>query len=173
MAVDAFLALDGIKGESNAKGAEGWIEIMSWSFGASQNTSVGGATAGAGAGKVTFAPLTIVKRADTGSAKLWLACCNGSHFAKVNFMVRKAGGTALAFLKAELATVFVKDFSIKIDALKVDAVGKVVDGGSDTPLEYITFVYNKLQLTYTPQKSDGTGGSPIVAGWDQMTNSGG
>ncbi len=57
MAVDAFLALDGIKGEYNAKGAEGWIEIMSWSFGASQNTSVGGATAGAGAGKVNVRAL--------------------------------------------------------------------------------------------------------------------
>lgn len=171
MAVDAFLALDGIQGESQATGLKGWIEIMSWSMGATQSTSIGSATGGAGAGKVAFQPITIRKRPDKSSVNLWLACCNGKHFATVNFVSQKAGLKALQWLKLELSTVFIKEFSLKTEELKVDSLGKIIEG-SDNPVEEITFVYNKLQITYTGQNASGGGEPPLVAGWDQTTRGG-
>lgn len=49
---DAFLKLDGINGESTARGHEGEIELDSWSFGASNVGHAGGG--GGGEGKVVF-----------------------------------------------------------------------------------------------------------------------
>ena len=54
MAVDYFLKLDGIQGESADTNHKDEIQIMSWSWGGSQVSSVAG-TGGSGAGKATCA----------------------------------------------------------------------------------------------------------------------
>ena len=50
MAFDAFLKLDGIDGESVPEGYEKWIEVLSFSWGAS-NTAGRAAAAAAGPGR--------------------------------------------------------------------------------------------------------------------------
>ena len=56
MAVDYFLKLDGIQGESVDEKHKDEIQIMSFSWGGSQTSSVAG-TGGSGAGKVRFVGL--------------------------------------------------------------------------------------------------------------------
>ena len=58
---DYFLKIDTIEGESNAQGHEKENQIMSWSFGAS-NPSTVGAGSGMGAGKVQFQDFHFTKR---------------------------------------------------------------------------------------------------------------
>ncbi|MCC6131760.1 MAG: type VI secretion system tube protein Hcp, partial [Acidobacteria bacterium] len=52
MAVDYFLKIEGVPGESQDEQHKDWIDMMSWSWGESQSgtMSFGG---GGGAGKVT------------------------------------------------------------------------------------------------------------------------
>ena len=54
MAVDYFLDLDGIPGESQDEKFKDKIQVLSWSWGASNVSSVAG-TGGSGAGKATGA----------------------------------------------------------------------------------------------------------------------
>src|SRR5689334_24466629 len=76
MAFDSFLKLDGVAGESVRSGFEGWIEIYSFSMGASNPSSIGTSGAGAGAGKVSLSGFnyTLPAPADRKSTRL-----NSSH----------------------------------------------------------------------------------------------
>ena len=79
MAVDMFLKLNGVTGESKDKVHTNEIDVLSWSWGMTNNGSahVGG---GAGSGKVSVQDLTLSKFVDSSSPKLMLGCCNGKHF---------------------------------------------------------------------------------------------
>ena len=58
------------------------------------------------------------------------------------------------------------------------AEGEIVDNdmnaaGEDRLTESITLNFAKVEVTYTPQKSDGTGGGPVGFKWDIPGNTGG
>jgi type VI secretion system secreted protein Hcp len=99
-AVDYFLKIDGITGESTDSDHKGWIELESFNWGASNPTTIGIATGGAGAGKVTFSSLSVQKVVDKSSVDLIAACASGQHIKGAVLEVvthaikfdRKAGG---------------------------------------------------------------------------------
>lgn len=160
MAFDAYLNLQGITGEATRKGFEGWIEIESFSFGASNPVSIGTASTGAGAGKVSLSSFNTLKRTDSSSPVLFQKCCSGQHFAKVSLALNKAGGdAAVKFLQYDFTEVFV-------DSIQWSGSG----GGEETPSESLSFAFASINVTYTPQKVTGEAGSAIVAGWDVKAN---
>src|SRR5258705_12211184 len=77
-AVDYFLKIDGIKGESQDSKHGGEIEIQSFSWGATQSGSFaqGG---GGGAGKVNMQDFHFTGFHGVASPKLMLACATGEH----------------------------------------------------------------------------------------------
>ena len=82
-AYDAFLKIDGIPGESTDSKHEEWIEILSFSHGVSQpSTVVGGTTA-----RCNHQDFSIVKALDKASPKLALYCCNGEHIAEAKLQL--------------------------------------------------------------------------------------
>ncbi len=89
MAVDYFLKLDGIDGESKDHKHQDWIEIGSFSFGATQTGSFS-AMGGGGAGKVSMA--------------------NGNHIPKGVLVCRKAGKEQQEFLKYTFSDLLVSSF---------------------------------------------------------------
>src|SRR4051812_11312285 len=97
-ATDYFLKLDGIEGESQAKGHPNEIEISSFSFGASQSGSFA-AGGGGGAGKVRMQDFHFTVPTNKASPKLFLACANGQHIKKATLTCRKAGKEQQEFLK--------------------------------------------------------------------------
>jgi len=110
MAVDMFLKLNGVAGESKDKVHTKEIDLLSWSWGMSNSGTahVGG---GAGSGKVNVQDVTIAKYVDSSSPKLMLACCNGTHYASALLTVRKAGGTPVEYIKVTMETVMVTGIS--------------------------------------------------------------
>jgi len=86
-AVDAFIWFDNVKGPSTIQ--PGAIELTSFSWGASNPTTIGSATGGSGAGKARVSEIVITKSADVTSPTLMRACASGQHFPKVK--LRKAG----------------------------------------------------------------------------------
>src|ERR687886_324578 len=91
MAVDMFLKIDSVKGESKDNKHPNEIDVLSWTWGLSNHGSahVGG---GAGAGKVNVQDVQVTKYVDSSSPKLLLACCSGNHYPNALLTVRKAGG---------------------------------------------------------------------------------
>ena len=106
MAIDYFLKLDGVKGESQDATYQDQIDVLSWSWGMSQSGSVhsGG---GAGSGKVSVQDISLTKPIDVSSPTLHLFCANGKHIAKGSLICRKAGENPLEYLKLEFEELMV------------------------------------------------------------------
>ena len=106
---DAFLKLDGIKGESTDSKHKGEIELLSFSLGANNSATLatGSAGQGGGAGKVHFSDIQVTKKVDSSSPLLMLNCAGGSHIKEGNLVVRKAGGDQLEYLKIKLTDVLI------------------------------------------------------------------
>ena len=77
MAVDVFLKIKGIPGESADSKHKGEIDVLSYSWGISQTgtMSYGG---GGGAGKANFSDFSFMMRMNKATPKLMQACANGS-----------------------------------------------------------------------------------------------
>ena len=98
MAVDMFLKVDGIEGESQDEKHAKEIDVLAWSWGMSQSGTMhtGG---GGGGGKVAVQDVSVTKYVDASSNGLMQACCKGKHIPNVLLTVRKAGGDPLEYIK--------------------------------------------------------------------------
>jgi type VI secretion system Hcp family effector len=89
-AVDYFLKIDGVPGEAKDPGHTDWIEVSSFSFGVARGVSVPGAR-GAEAGRAVH-DISITKKTDRASPKLFEMAATGRHIPKVVLQVRRGGG---------------------------------------------------------------------------------
>lgn len=159
MPANAFLRIDGIKGESTDDRHREWIEVLSFSWGCSQQA--GASQAGSGgrsSGRTDFADLTIAKPLDAATPLLFKACAKGEHLKEVTLELCRVGGDNLKFMEYKMGDVTVSGVAVS------------GDGGGDAT-ESVSFNYGRIQQTYTKQKhADGTGGGSVQAGWDLHGN---
>lgn len=158
MAVDFFLKLDGIKGESKDHKHKDEIDVMSWSWGASQSGTMafGG---GGGAGKVAFNDFHFTMRQNKATPHLILHTCNGKHIPNGLFTARKAGEKQQEFLKIKFNDILVSSYQTSGSP-----------GGDEVPIESISLNFTKVFVEYCEQKPDGGLEAPIPAGWDLKKN---
>ncbi len=157
MAVDMFLKLDGVTGESQDSSHKEEIDVLSWSWGLSQSgtTHMGG---GGGAGKVSVHDLSLTKYLDASSPTLQKFCANGKHVATGTLTVRKAGENPLEYLKIDLEEII------------ISSVSTGGSGGDDRLTENVSLNFKKFHTTYTPQSDDGTAGAAVEAKWNIAEN---
>jgi len=156
-AVDYFLKIDGIEGESEDAKHGKEIEILSWSWGESQSGSMGHGTGG-GAGKVSMQDFHFAMKANKSSPKLFLACANGEHIKSAVLTCRKAGKEQQEFLKWTFTDLLVSSYQT---------------GGSSgdlIPTDQISFNFTKIETAYKVQNADGTLGAEFKAGYDLKKN---
>jgi type VI secretion system secreted protein Hcp len=158
MAFDAFLEIEGVAGESQRAGHEGQIELMSFSWGASNPVSITTGS-GLGAGKVNVSSFNFMKYTDGTSPTLFQKCCNGKHFPKAKVTFYKAAGDdgALDYLVYEFEGVFV-------DSIQWSG------GGEGIPMESVSFTFEKCTINYTVQNSDGTKKGVTPGSWNLVAN---
>src|ERR1700728_1748377 len=105
-AVDYFLKIDGIKGESQDKTHKDEIDFSWFSWGmAQQGTAAKGG--GMGAGKIAVTDIKIVKEVDASSPKLFDACFTGKHIPNAQITCRKAGGSAIEYWTIKLTDLLI------------------------------------------------------------------
>ena len=157
MSVDMFLKIEGVDGESQDDKHKNEIDILAWSWGASQSgtTHMGG---GGGAGKVSIQDLSATKYVDKSSPDLLIACCNGKHFSKATLTVRKAGENPVEYL------------IIIMEEVIISSVSTGGSGGEDRLTENIGLNFAKVEVKYTPQNTKGKAESPIPVKWDIQAN---
>ncbi len=156
MAVDMFLKLDDIKGESNDSAHKGEIEVTSWSWGVSQlGSSHGGG--GSGTGKAQVADLSITKFVDKSTPVLFQYCSSGTAIKQGVLVCRKAGGKPLEYLKITFKQAIISSVSYGA-------------GGDDRIPETISFNFANVQYDYTPQKPDGTAEATVTTKYDIAGN---
>jgi type VI secretion system secreted protein Hcp len=149
MAADMFLEIDGIKGESHDDKHKDTIEILSFSWGASNSGTFSGG-GGGGAGKVTMQDITFATTVNKASPELLSACAKGTHIKKATLFVRKAGGEQQDY------------YVIKFDDLMVSSWQNGGSGG-DLPMENFSLNFSKYQFEYKPQKEDGSLEAAVVS----------
>ena len=152
-AVDMFLQLDGIKGESKDTKYPETIEIESFSWGASNTGASGG---GGGAGKVIMQDVHFVAKVSKASPQLLLACAEGKHIPKAVLYGRKAGddGRTQDYLTITLEDVFITS---------VSQTGRTPTsaGGDSRPTEEVAFYYNRIAFRYLADDGTETIGSAV------------
>lgn len=157
-AVDYFLKLDGVEGESQDSKHKGEIDVESWSWGESQTGTMayGG---GGGAGKVSMQDFHFVMKVNKASAKLLLACANGEHLKKATLTCRKAGKEQQEFLKITFTDCLVSSYQTG------------GSGHSDVlPTDQISLNFAKIEFEYKEQLATGGLGGVIKAGYDLKAN---
>jgi type VI secretion system secreted protein Hcp len=156
-AVDFFLKVDGIDGESTDDKHRGELDIESWSWGETNaGTHAGGG--GGGAGKVSMQDFHFVTKASKASPKLLLACATGQHIKKAVLTCRKAGGDQQEYMVWTFSDLLVSSYQT---------------GGSSgdvVPTDQFSMNFSKIEFEYKPQKPDGSLDAPIKTGYDLKAN---
>lgn len=159
MAVDMFLKIDGVAGESKDSTHKAEIDVLAWSWGVSNSGSThsGG---GGGSGKANVQDFSFTKYVDKATPTLMLFSCNGKHIKEATLAVRKAGGdNPLEYIK------------IKFSDILVTSVSTGGSGGQDRLTENVTLNFAKVELDYQEQKKDGSKeGGPISLKWNIAAN---
>jgi len=158
MAMDMFIEIGDIKGESKDKVHKEKIDVLAWSWGMA-NSSSGHHGGGSGSGKVNVQDLSFTKWIDKSSPVLMLSCCKGTHHDKAKLIVRKAGDTPLEYLVIEM------------EEVTVSAVSTGGSGGEDRLTENVTISFDKFKVGYTEQAPKGAKqGGAIEAEWTISEN---
>lgn len=157
MAIDMFMKVDGVTGESKDSNHSGWTDITSFSWGASQpgNMAVGG---GGGAGKVNFNDLRVEALIDKSTTALLKYCASGKHITKVEVSICKAGGTQVEYARITLEDVLVTTMNYN-----------GADNGDTLAMTY-SFQASKVKQQYWEQSSTGGKGAESTAGWNIKEN---
>jgi type VI secretion system secreted protein Hcp len=158
MATDFHLEIDGIKGESTDEKFKDQIQLMSFSWGAS-NAGSHGVGAGGGAGKVAFQDLHCMMQVNKASPLLMLKCSTGDHITKATLHVRKQGGAQEEYYTVKLEDLLVSSYQ---------SGGS--DGSGDQPTDQFSLNFTKIVFEYKPQKKDGTLDAAVTGGWDVKKN---
>ena len=82
MAFNAFLKITSpdVTGRRRKTISSRLIEIYSFSWGASNPTTVSSGQAGLSAGKVSISSFNVMKKTESSSCPLFAACCAGQHY---------------------------------------------------------------------------------------------
>jgi type VI secretion system secreted protein Hcp len=139
MAVNAYLIIDGRPGPSTSK--QGAIDILSFSFGASQTAVIGVGSSGgeARAGRANLADLSIMKVVDKVSPLLFDDCVTGNYLKTVDSVYDKPmGDDQQDYYKIHLEDALITSFQNS--------------GSNENPMESITFAYSKIKVSYNPEE---------------------
>ena len=154
MAVNAYLIIDGRPGPSTSK--QDAIDILSFSFGASQTAVIGPGSSGgeARAGRANFSDISIMKVVDKTSPLLFDDCGSGNYLKKVDIIYDKPmGDDQQDYYKIHLEDALITSIQHS--------------GSNENPMESISFAYSKIKVSYNPEQ-DGSLQGFIDKGFDVL-----
>lgn len=161
MAIDAYLQIDGIKGESHDDTHKEWIEATGISWGVHQPRS---ATASTGGGhtaeRAELSEISFSKLADLSSPLLLQSCACGKTIPKAKIELFRADGTGAR----------VKYFEIELENVLIGMVKPHLGGADPYLTENVNLKFSKVKWRYIQQKIGGGAGGSTIGGWDAAAN---
>jgi len=159
MAVDYFLKIDGVEGDSTDAQHKGELVVQSFAWAETQAGTIGPGGGGGGAGKVSMQDFHVVTRMSKASPKLFLACASGQHLKSAVLSGRRGGKEQAEFLKWTLTDVVVTSYHTA--------------GGTDdaaVPMDSVGLSFARIDVEYQERRPDGAAAGPVKAGWDVKGN---
>lgn len=161
MAIDVYLQIDGIKGESQDDKHKDWIEVTTIHWGVFQPRSATASTAGGhSAERAELDDISFSKLADLSSPILAQTCAMGKTIPKAKF----------EFFRADGDGVRVKYFEIELENVLIGMVKPHMGGDTSYLAELVNLKYSKIKWKYTQQKIGGGIGGNTTGGWDLAAN---
>jgi type VI secretion system secreted protein Hcp len=154
MAVNAYLVIDGRPGPSTSK--KDAIDILSFSFGASQTSVIGSGSSGgeARSGRANVQDVTIMKVVDKVSPLLFDDCVTGNYLKKVDIIYDKPmGDDQQDYYKVHMEDALITSIQHS--------------GSNENPMESISFAFSKIKVSYNPEE-DGSLKGFIDKGFDVL-----
>jgi type VI protein secretion system component Hcp len=133
-------------------------ELVSYSFDIEQTLNIGSQSAGAGAGKVTFKPLTIIKSVDVNSATLFSMCCSGTPFKYVDIVLVESGKKPVPFA----------GYGFGLAAIRT--ISRDGTSGDEAGTETVVFEFGQLSVGYARQLNTGALDPFHYVTWDRVKN---
>jgi len=159
MAIDVYLQIDGIKGESADDKHKGWIECKSVQFGVYQPNSGERKTVERG----ELSDVTITKLTDLATPILLQTCLMGK-------TVRKA---KLEFLRADGDGKPIKYFEIELENVLIGSVNSGISDGGDgvsgvapQMIDTLALRFGRVEWKYTQQTIRGGACGNTAGTWD-------
>jgi type VI secretion system secreted protein Hcp len=160
MAIDVYLFIEGIKGESNDDMHKGWIECTSGGWDIKQPKSATASTSGGHtAERCEHDDIDLHKTVDLASPLLALYCSAGKTFPKAK----------LEFFRADGQGERVKYFEVELENVIISRV-RPSFGEGDLLSEIICLKYGKVRWKYVQQRITGGSAGNTAGGWDLSTN---
>ncbi|HZX29383.1 MAG TPA: type VI secretion system tube protein Hcp [Telluria sp.] len=160
MAIDVYLHIDGIKGESNDDKHKEWIECSAVHWGIVQPKSATASTSGGHtAERAELEDISFQKLSDLSSPILMQTCAAGKTIPRARFEFMRADGDGQR----------IKYFEIELENVLVGQVSPHIDPG-DILGENVSLKFSKVKWKYTQQKIGGGAGGNTAGGWDLATN---
>jgi type VI secretion system secreted protein Hcp len=160
MAIDVYLQLDGIKGESHDGTHQDWIECKSVNWSITQPKSATSSTAGGhSAERCEMSEVSIFKIADLASPILAQHCAMGKTVPKAKIEMLRADGNGER----------VKYYEVELENVLVAHVAQGVAGGNGMS-ESLGLKFSKVKWKYCQQRIAGGAGGNTAGGWDLSTN---
>lgn len=143
----AFLDIPSIPGDSVDARHANQIDVVSWSWGAVNGSGACGTTPKGGA----FLDFEIIKHVDKASPGLAKATVNGTNLSTITFRLSNSQFDYL---------------TLALDNAVVTSYQFVGGGNNVLPNEKVTIASSHITYTLTPQRADGTPGTPISFCYD-------
>jgi type VI secretion system secreted protein Hcp len=149
MASDYYLKIEGVKGESQAVDLAEYIELDSFSFGASNPADIGGK--GLAGGKASLGEFSGSCGIDEASYQIVRNLYKGEHIEKATFIGRKTGsnGTPLTYLQVVMTNCFITQHHVSGGAVGI-------------PNQSFSVAYEQIEYSYNTQ--DTSSGQVTLAG---------
>lgn len=156
-AVDYFLKIGDIEGESVQRDHKDWIDLYSFSWGLSNTSSGGGGGGGGGSGRAVFSDFSWTQGLDSSVVPLFLAVASGERYKTATFDVVRSGGD-------RPQTFFQMIFGdASPNSLSLSGGGDDIFASASLDAEIIT-------MRYRPQDDKGGYGAWIEGTWDLRRN---
>lgn len=147
-AVDYFLKIDGIEGDSHDDKHKAEIDVISFSWNVTHHD-----------GRPRVTDFKIVKAVDRASPLLVQSAVRCTRVPSALFVARRAGRSQAEFLKLTLSEVSITSVS--------------PNSGTDEPLETVTLGFESAELRVAAEKADGTLGAYVTGTVDPVAKCGG
>lgn len=161
MAIDVYLQIEGIKGESQDDKHKDWIEVRDIHWGIHQPRSATASTAGGhSAERAELTDIAFTKLADLASPILAQTCAGGKTLPKARFELFRADGDGAR----------VKYFEVELANVLIGMVKPYLDPKDSYLMETVSLRYSRIKWRYTQQRIAGGAGGNTAGGWDLATN---
>jgi type VI secretion system secreted protein Hcp len=164
-AIDMFLKIDNVQGESQDAKHRGDIDVISWSWGETKATAQRRDGRDGHDGRdgrdvplSCITDLTVTKYVDLATPQLITSGVTNEVFSNAYLTVRRPGKDVAEFFKVHMTNVTISSYQTGAMA------------GDDRLTETITLHFNAASGQYIPQKADGSAGDPVT--WEVAENGG-